>query len=237
MQRIIALIPARSGSKRVRDKNIRQLGEHPLIGWSIITARRLVGVSEIVVSTDSEEYARIAEDYGAIALIRPPDLASDDTGDHPVIKHFLQHFPTDLVIYLRPTTPFRSVAKIEEAIGTLIYAGDYATSLRSIEEMGESAWKCFHLRYGYLVPLRGDMGAANLPNHLVTKTYRGNGYVDIIKSKQVSDPASGPEGGAITDNLWGDRCIGFVTPRAIEIDTEDDLRFAEFSLKRKEGEG
>jgi CMP-N-acetylneuraminic acid synthetase len=109
----------------------------------------------------------------------------------------------------------------------MVAAGDSADSLRSVEEMSESAMKCFTLRPGsFLVPIAGSMSAANLPNQMVTPTYKGNGYIDIVKARQVWECPN-------EKNLFGDRCIGFITPRTIEIDTEEDLRYAEWIIQEK----
>jgi len=225
--KIMALIPARSGSKRVKDKNIRLLDGQPLLQWSVVSALFNSMIKKVVVSTDSEEYLKMALDWGADVLLRPESLSRDESGDWGVIHHALGFHACDLLVYLRPTTPLRSDVVLSSAIQVMVDAGDSADSLRSVEEMGESAMKCFTLRPGpFLVPMSGSMGTANLPNQMVTPTYKGNGYIDIVKGSQVWESWQEKE-------LWGDRCIGFITPRTIEIDTEDDLEYAEWWIQRK----
>ena len=233
---IIALIPARSGSKRVKDKNIRNLGGWPLMRWTVEVAKQSELFERIIVSSDSEVYLQMARGWGVEGISRPPELAKDDSGDWDVINHAMLTCAFEprqvLIAYLRPTTPFRTTTLMQKAIQTLIDAKENATGLRSVEKMGESAWKCFEMNYGYLHPvvayrdfhlsLWEARRTSNLPNHLMEKTYRGNGYIDIIKPEQI-----------LKDNLWGDRCLGFVTPRVIEIDNEEDLWFAEYLLDRK----
>jgi len=215
-QKIYAIIPARAGSKRIKDKNLQEIGGKSLIQWSIEAAQRCKGIELVVVSTDSEEYARHAESLGALALLRPPELASDTATDEDVLIHFYQHYPCDMCVFLRPTTPFRNEYFIEIAIQKMLAYRGRADSLRSVEEMVESAYKCFQIREGELKPIGCFMQVANLPNQLVAKTYRGNGYVDIL---------FGPK--------WGERILSFITPRTIEIDTEDDLEYARWAWNMK----
>ena len=215
-----ALIPARSGSKRIKDKNMQKIGGKSLIHWSIEAAQKCKGIEKVIVSTDSEEYALHAESFGALALLRPMELASDMVTDEEVLDHFFYYFPLhcDLCVYLRPTTPFREVSVIDGAIRMMIEAGDSADSLRSVEEMGESSWKTFEIEDGLLKPIVGSMFQANLPNQMVVKTYRGNGLVDVLK---------GPK--------WGDRVLAYVTPRVIEIDTLEDLEYARWWKEVRKG--
>jgi CMP-N,N'-diacetyllegionaminic acid synthase len=217
--KIMALIPARCGSKRVKDKNIRMLGNSPLLVWSIILARACE-FENVVLSTDSEEYARIGEGAGASVLMRPPELASDQATDFDVIKHALSVYPADLVVYLRPTTPFRTVRLTLEAIKTINEAGDIASGLRSVEKMPESAYKAFELLPGPFLKEIGS-GESDKPNQEVIQTYRGNGYIDIAKASEIQ-----------AGRLWGSRCIGFKTPPVIEIDTERDFDYAQWWYKR-----
>lgn len=219
-KKICALIPARSNSKRVKDKNIRELDTVPLLVWSILTALDLQPVIDrVVVSSDSPAYGKIAETWGAEWLERPAVLSGDGIGDYDVVRHFLEHCPCDLVVYLRPTTPFRTSHTVREAIKIMLEGG--YDSLRSVEEMSESAFKCFRIRAGLLYPLsRKDL--TDRPNQTLERTYHPNGYVDIVRSDIVME-----------GSLWGSGRYAFVTPRAIEIDTEADFEYAQY-LAQKE---
>ena len=90
---ILAVIPARSGSKSVKDKNIRPLGGRPLMAWSIKAALACKKIDQVMVSTDSEKYAQLAKFYGAEIITRPAVLAADDTPMIPVLQHVLQKNP------------------------------------------------------------------------------------------------------------------------------------------------
>ena len=222
---IIALIPARCGSKRVKDKNIRPVGDWPLMRWSVESAKQAELFSKVIVSTDSEVYAEMARGWGAEVVMR--FCANDSQTDRYVIEDAIVSLPEatqeeiDLIAYLRPTTPFRTATMLRKAVKTMVEAGDNATGLRSVEEMGESAFKCFTLTPG---PILREIqaGKSDMPNQNVIPTYRGNGYIDIAKASEIR-----------AGRLWGDRVIGFITPRVMEIDTEDDLQYADWYAKTR----
>ncbi len=123
--KILALIPARGGSKGIPRKNLAPLGGRPLIAWTIESATQAAGLGRIVVSTDDEEIAAVARREGAEApFLRPAALASDDAGALPTIRHAVEHLDgegwrADAVIYLQPTSPFRGSAPIEQAVRLL----------------------------------------------------------------------------------------------------------------------
>ena len=114
MPKTICIIPARSGSKGIVDKNIINLGGHPLIAWSIKAALKSKLIDEVYVSTDSEDYKQIAIEYGAtVPFLRPSNISKDNSTDIEFVQHFLSYlesvniFP-ELLIHLRPTTPLRN---------------------------------------------------------------------------------------------------------------------------------
>uniref|UniRef100_A0A6M3KFN8 Putative cytidylyltransferase n=1 Tax=viral metagenome TaxID=1070528 RepID=A0A6M3KFN8_9ZZZZ len=211
------LIPARAGSKRIPNKNVKELGGKPLIVWSIETAMALN--IPTYVSTDSRFYAEIAYRADAEVIHRPDELAADHITDLEVITHALTVVDADLIVYLRPTTPFRDHLLVGQAIDC-VHAG---TGLRSVEEMSESAYKCFQLDGWYLEPLTGQpWRVTDQPNQLLPKTFHPNGYVDICKADLIRK-----------GDLWGDKVLGFITPRTIEIDSIDDWRYAEYEINNR----
>jgi len=214
----MALIPARSGSVRVPTKNIKELGGIPLMAWSILVARACRLINEVIVSTNDLEYGRIALDWGAETLIRPDHLATAESTDFGVVKHLLEHYQPDLIVYLRPTTPFRTSELVDDAIRLMSVPG--YDSLRSVEEMVESAWKCFRIKAGLLKPLT-KTDYTDKANQTLPKTYHPNGYVDIIRSEIVRQGF-----------LWGAGRYAFVTPRTVEIDTPEDFEYAEWRVQK-----
>jgi len=222
---MLALIPARAGSKRVPLKNIKRLNNIPLIAYTINTAKSLF--NPVIVSSDSNEILIIASNYGAIPLKRPIEYCQDDSTDYDVVQHMLNHYPTDFVAYMRPTTPLRESKIIQECLDFVhSWVNETQTinwtGLRSVELMPESAWKCFELNNGILWPFSEH---SNLPNQLVIPTYKANGYIDIIKVDCIKD-----------QDLFGPRCYGYVTPPVIEVDTHEEFAYLEWSMRHEKGQ-
>jgi CMP-N-acetylneuraminic acid synthetase len=114
MTETLALIPARGGSKGIPRKNIKSFAGYPLIAWSIAAAKQSSLVTRVIVSTDDEEIAAVAREWGAeTPFLRPDELAQDKTTDLPVFEHALkwledvEGYRPDIVVQLRPTSPFR----------------------------------------------------------------------------------------------------------------------------------
>jgi CMP-N-acetylneuraminic acid synthetase len=226
----IVIIGARGGSKRVYNKNIRNLGKYPLIGHTLITAN-LLGYptyvssdSDIILDT-VEEFKKNLHNEKIHLIKRPKELASDEATDIDWIKHLLtehykshNNFPEQL-IFLRPTTPFREVKIVRKAIEQ--FDSIRYSSLRSAHELSESGFKTFIINNGYLQPLsRCDV---DKPNQLVPPTYSGNGYVDILDPKQILE----------FNTLYGNSIQPFVTPYTVEIDTEEDIKYANWLLQER----
>jgi len=229
MSTVIAIIPARAGSKGVPDKNIKPLAGKPLMAYSIAAAKLTNDIDRVIVSTDSQRYADIAKEYGAeVPFLRPRDLSKDSSTDYEFIRHTLDWFQSgegkqpEFLVHLRPTTPLRNVYYIESAIET-IKKDPAATALRSVHEMPESAYKSFEIDRGYLKCVGSgsfELDAANSPRQKFPKTYQANGYVDIIKSSYVLR----------NQKIHGNHVIAFVTPYVVEVDTEDDFNYLEYRI-------
>ena len=121
MLKILAVIPARGGSKGVPKKNIKMLGGKPLVAHSIEAAKNSSFVDRTVVTTDSEEIGRVAKQFGAEVIIRPQELAQDKTPMDPVVEHVVSLFEKDgyspdAVLLLQPTSPLRTASHVEGAI-------------------------------------------------------------------------------------------------------------------------
>ena len=124
---VLAIIPARGGSKSIPRKNIRTFAGYPLIAYSIAAGLEAESISRVIVSTDDEEIAEIAKNYGAeIPFIRPEGLSRDDTPDLPVFQHALEwlksneNYQPQIVVQLRPTSPFRRKEHINQAVWCLV---------------------------------------------------------------------------------------------------------------------
>lgn len=228
---VVAIIPARSGSKGIPDKNIKPLAGRPLIAYSIAAARLTKNIDRIIVSTDSEQYANIAREYGAeVPFLRPSEISTDNSTDYDFIKHALdwmldnEGYQPQYLVHLRPTTPLREVTYIDAALAC-IKQFDEATALRSIHEMPESAYKFFEIDKGFLKAVGTgsfDMEASNEPRQNFKKTYKGNGYVDVIKSAYVME----------NKKIHGDKVIAYIIPQVFEVDTLEDFDYLEYQVTK-----
>ena len=227
MADVVAVIPARAGSKGVIDKNIKSLAGHPLLTYSIAAARLANRIDRIIVSTDSEKYANIAREYGAeVPFLRPDEISGDNSTDYDFVRHLLdwmlcnERALPEYIVHLRPTTPLREAKYIDAAIKRIKQANS-ATALRSVHEMSESAYKGFEIEGDCLKSIGLNSFALdvfNNPRQNFKKTYQGNGYVDIIKTTYVIE----------NNKLHGDHVIAFVTPCVVEVDTVDDFDYLEY---------
>ena len=138
----LALIPARGGSKGIPRKNVRNFAGYPLIAWSIAAAKQSELVTRVIVSTDDEEIASVAREFGAeTPFVRPAKFAEDNTTDLPVFEHALQwlaedeNYRPEIVAQLRPTSPIRPRGLVDDAIRILQSHAD-ADSVRGVVLVG-----------------------------------------------------------------------------------------------------
>ncbi len=139
---IVAIIPARGGSKSIPRKNIKLLGGKPLIAYPIELAKSIKQINRVIVSTEDEEIAKVAREYGAeVPFIRPMELAQDDTATLPVLQHCIDYleknegYKPDLILLLYTTSPFLKKETAEKAI-ELMQQNDYGTVLGVIKDYG-----------------------------------------------------------------------------------------------------
>ena len=155
---IVGLIPARAGSKRVADKNIRLLAGHPLIAYTIAAAIQSEVFSDVIVSTDSKQYAEIARHYGAeVPFLRPAELAGDVSPDIEWLEYTLKRLQEedrqyDCFSILRPTSPFRQPETIRRAWKEFL-AEDGVDSLRAVEKCQQHPGKMWIVRGKLMTPL------------------------------------------------------------------------------------
>lgn len=162
---VLGLIPARGGSRRVPRKNIRRLGGKPLIAWTIEAARRAVLIDYVAVSSEDEEILRVAEDWGADPLKRPPEMATDDISPYPAILHALSHFGVTHLCLLQPTSPFRTAEDIDEGIRRCLIEGGPIASAETGSTVPNGA--VYVARIGWLQDGRNfdmsDVGRFHMP--------------------------------------------------------------------------
>lgn len=230
--KILAVIPARSGSKSVKDKNIRLMAGKPLLAYSIEHARQSRLVNRIIVSTDSEQYASIAAAYGAeIPFLRPAEISGDSSLDIDVFEHALnflrreEGYEPDIVVQLRPTYPIRQPADIDRMIEMLL-ADPKADSIRCIAPAGECAYKMWRLSDdGTLRPLLNDIEEAyNRPRQELPPVYYQNACIDVVRSAVITEQHS----------MSGHRILGYRMEHNFDIDTEEEFQAAETYIKLHE---
>lgn len=231
MTKVVALIPARAGSKGVSNKNVRLLGGHSLLAWSIAACLKSSTIDRVIVSTDSSEYAALAKSLGAEApFLRPAAISGDRSTDYDFIVHALDWLAAeegepDYLVHIRPTTPLRDPKLIDDAVATFIAASN-ATALRSVQEMPESAYKTFEIASGgQLKRLAADnteLDSANNARQQFPSTYQANGYVDVLSTAFIRKAKL----------IHGNHVIPFITPTVVEVDTEDDFAHLEFQLSQ-----
>lgn len=193
---IIALIPARSGSKRVPGKNIHPLAGYPLMAYSIASARQSEIFSSIVVSTDSEQYADVARKYGAdVPFLRPVEIAGDLALDIEWVDFTLRKLKEmgqtfDCFSILRPTSPFRMPETIQRAWKEFLNE-EGVDSLRAIEKVKEHPAKMWVVRGKRMLPLL-PTGPAEQPWHsspyqALPEVYSQNASLEIAWTRVVFD--------------------------------------------------
>lgn len=168
--RLVALVPARAGSKRVAHKNVRRLGAHPLIAYTLAAAHASGVFEDVVVSTDAEEIAAIARHYGArTPFLRPAALAGDLSPDIEWVEHALANLGErgqrfDAFSLLRPTSPFRQPDTIRRAWASF-RAAEGADSLRAVERCGQHPAKMWRVSGDRIVPLLPGTSPGGAPWH------------------------------------------------------------------------
>jgi N-acylneuraminate cytidylyltransferase len=225
---VLAIIPARGGSKSIPRKNILPLGGYPLIAYSIAAALGSKTISRTIVSTDDREIASISRQFGAgTPFLRPTEHSQDATPDFPVFKHALEWlhknegYQPDIFVQLRPTSPFRRVNHIDEAVRSLSGRPD-ADSIRTICVPFQNPYKMWRIQSnGLMAPLiQSEFAEAfNMPRQALPEVYWQTGYVDAAWTSTVLEKNS----------MTGERILPLIIDPShwIDIDSDDDWRRAE----------
>jgi len=231
--KILGLILARGGSVRVPRKNIRPLNGRPLISYIITTAKRSRYINRVVVSTDDEEIARVAREWGAeVPFYRPKEIARDDSPEFYAIEHALnwlrenEGYIPDLVVKLFPTSPFLRPETVDRAIELMLENPD-ADSLRSVRPCKEHPYKMWVIegnRLRSFVPLdRKPKDGHSLPYQVLPKVYIQNACIDVIRPSNIWEKKS----------VTGDEILPLVMDEveSFDINTELDFFIAEQMIK------
>jgi YrbI family 3-deoxy-D-manno-octulosonate 8-phosphate phosphatase len=227
---VLAIIPARGGSKSIQRKNAQNFVGHPLLAYSIAAGLQAKSVSRVIVSTDDESIAEIARQYGAEApFLRPAEFAQDETLDLPVFQHALnwlakeESYHPEVVVHLRPTSPLRPPDLVDRAVETLLKRAD-ADSVRGVVPAGQNPYKMWRFNgeepMQPLLKAKGIAEPYNAPRQKLPQTYWQTGHIDAIRTKTIlkKNSMSG-------EVIWP----VLIDPRyTVDIDTMNDWRRAEW---------
>lgn len=232
---IVALIPARSGSKRVPDKNIRSLAGHPLMAYSIAAALQSNIFKSVMVSTDSQHYADIAEHYGAeVPFLRPARIAGDTSPDIEWVEQILSQLRSNGQDYecfsiLRPTSPFRLPETIRRAWKQFL-AAEGVDSLRAVEKCQQHPGKMWIVRGNRMMPLM-PMGPPQQPWHSsqypsLPEVYVQNASLEIAKTRVIFEDKT----------IAGNVLMPFFTENfeGFDVNSEYDWQLAEDMVQKGE---
>lgn len=233
-KKILAIIPARKGSKRIPFKNIKLLNKKPLVYYTIKTALKCHFIDKVIVSTDNKKIAKIAKKYGAkVPFLRPKKISKDKSSDNLVINHCLSFLKKkneeyDYILYLKPTAPLRKKEDIINAIKTIY--NKKLPLVRSVTKMTG----IYHPYWMY--KSKNDLLKPFIKGISIKKYYRSqllpnnifalNGMVEIFSKSQVLK----------SNFIYQADKIGYIEIpkiRAIDIDKKADFAFAEFLIKNK----
>lgn len=219
---ILAIIPARSGSKSVKDKNIRPLGGQPLMAWSIKAGLACKKIDQVVVSTDSDRYAQLAKFYNAEVIKRSAELAQDETPMISVLQHALSVKTADIFVLLDPTSPFRLVKDIETCLEKINKPEtDSVVTVTEAEHNPYFIMGTIDNNDYWQFPLVKTKQPINRRQD-APKVWQLNAGVYVIKKTVIE-----------AGKIFTDKTKTVVMPieRSIHIDTKMDFKFAEFLLK------
>lgn len=226
--KVLAIIPARGGSKSIPRKNIRQLAGHSLLAFSVAAGQQAELVGRVIVSTDDEEIAEVGRTYGAeVPFLRPAALAQDDTRDLPVFQHALrwladeEGYEPEFIVQLRPTSPLRPPGLVDRAL-RMLASDDGVDSVRGVVPSGQNPYKMWRMKAsGELVPLLedGPAEAYNQPRQELPLTYWQTGHIDAIRRRTILEKNS----------MSGRHILGVkLSPKyTVDIDNEVDWQRAE----------
>lgn len=224
---VLAIIPARSGSKSVKDKNIREINGKPMLAYSIEHGLKSEKINRVIVSTDSEKYAEIAKKYGAeVPFLRPEEYARDTSLDLEVFEHALKFlkekegYVPDIIVQLRPTYPIRKISDIDKMV-EIMEQDETIDSVRCIAPAKEIPYKMWLKgENGEIHPLMTDIPECyNMPRQELPKAYYQNACIDVIRTRVITEEHS----------MSGKKIIGYEMNENFDIDTEEEfLKAAEW---------
>lgn len=217
--RNIAIIPARSGSKGLADKNIKELAGRPLIAYTIEAALKSEMFETVMVSTDSARYAEIAREYGAeVPFLRSKEASSDTASSWDVVKEVLNKYieagkAFDTLMLLQPTSPLRTAQNIREAYEEM--EAKEANAVVSLCEMEHSPQQCNALPENLSLEGFVRRSSKGKRRQDMETFYRFNGAIYLVKTDAFRRNA----------DIYSDRCFAYLMSRRESVDIDDEFDF------------
>lgn len=227
-KKILAIIPARGGSKGIPGKNIKLLCGKPLIVYTIEAALRSKYLDRIIVSTDDEEISRISKKSGAEVIERPAELAQDNTPTYPLVEHVTKHFKKteqynpDAVILLQPTSPLRTTDDIDRAIE--LFLSNKCESVISVFEVGQTVYISLKMVGKFLQPIFSKKFFIQGQRQILPKAYITNGAIFISSLSNLHR----------YKNFYNKKVLPYIMPleKSVNIDHKVDFDLAELLIKK-----
>jgi CMP-N,N'-diacetyllegionaminic acid synthase len=231
MTSIVALVPARGGSKGLPGKNLRLLGGIPLLAHSIVAGRDARHIDRVYVSTDDEKIADVARSYGAEVIERPAELATDVAQNDGVAVHALAvmsqaGFSPDILVLLQPTSPLRTAWHVDECLEAQL--GRQARSAMSVSRADHHPGKYVLVEDGIITPFTNDHDM-EARRQTLPDVFRQNGAIYAVDTDDL----------IAKSRFYVPPCIGYVMPRRLSVDIDDqlDLQLAELIMANAGPEG
>ena len=224
MKNVLAVIPARGGSKGLKNKNIKVIKGKPLISWTIDAALKSKYIDKVIVSTDSKKIEKISKEYGAsVPFLRPKDLAEDATSSIDVMLHAVEHFPEyKYIIMLQPTSPLRKCSHIDQAF-ELFLKSNMDSCVSVTKDKKTPFWSYFMTNENSLITLFPNKEIPSRRQEIIS-TYHLNGAIYISSILNLKEKKS-----FITEKTFGYEMSEEVS---IDIDDIDEFRVASRLLKK-----
>ena len=224
-KKILAIIPARGGSKRLARKNILELNSKPLIAWTIEASLKSKYISKTIVTSDDKEILEISKKFGAETIIRPEELANDTSTTFDSIKHVIDNLESyDYIILLQPTSPLRTTKHVNEAIELL--ESKNADAIISVCEMEHSPLWSNVLKDNLSMKNFLNTDIINKRSQDLEKYYRLNGAIYICEVKKLLENNSF----FLKDNIYA-----YIMDKNISIDIDEEIDFIIADVLMKKG--
>ena len=228
-KKILAIIPCRSGSKSLKNKNILKIFNKPLVYYSIFFAKKCKFIDRVIVSTDSKKYKKICEKYGAeVPFLRPKRISKDNSLDVDCFKHAISwlkvnyNYKPDIIIHLRPTSPLRKIKTLKKMIYKI--KKKKIDSIKSISSLRKSIYKTWFLKKDNRTSpaVSNDtkfIETFNDPRQKIKTSYFENGAYNVFKSNLLKK-----------NKISGKKIYGYITNDDNDIDSVNDF----IEIKKKE---